>query len=131
MRRGEAIFGSVVGSRGLASIQSPLSSNLRLVVTDHPRPPPHPNPTPQASAFLSVKLSSYYSCCREPGRVERAQTCRLSEQGNAWHPSPDVEQVKRKGIWVGGGGGLQLRKASCRGWLKVSLKEYISLGWKM
>ena len=90
MRRGEAIFGSVVGSRGLASIQSPLSSNLRLVVTDHPRPPPHPNPTPQASAFLSVKLSSYYSCCREPGRVERAQTCRLSEQGNAWHPSPDV-----------------------------------------
>ena len=41
------------------------------------------------------------------------------------------QQVKWKGIWEGGGGGLQLRKASCRGWLKVSLKEYISLGWKM
>ena len=41
------------------------------------------------------------------------------------------QQVKRKGIWEGEGGGLQLRKASCRGWLKVSLKEYISLGWKM
>ena len=22
--------------------------------------------------------------------MERAQTCRLSEQGNAWRPSPDV-----------------------------------------
>ena len=100
------MFGSVVGSRGLASIQSPLSSNLRLVVTDHPRP----NPTPQASAFLSVKLSSYYSCCREPGRVEGAQTCRLSEQGNAWHPSPDMATSEAERHLGGRGRGVAVEE---------------------
>ena len=36
----KGMFGSLVGSRGLASIQFPLSSNLGPVVTDHP-PQPH------------------------------------------------------------------------------------------
>lgn len=94
------MFASVVGSRGLASIQSPLSSNLGLVVTDHPPlpRPPHPNPTPQASAFLSVKLELLITAAA--GNLGGWRGLRHAGSVSRVMPGTPVQmwqQVKRKG----------------------------------
>lgn len=82
------------------------------------------------SAFLTVRLSSYYRCCKRPGGqgVERAQRCSLSDWCSHCHRSPDMarsemeKSLRREGSCSGGslpvGGGLRSASRNILMWAR-------------